>query len=88
MYEDKIISGGEITQHGEFNGTHSTMYLFIAPKSEEASNIHVLSVKISQNNDYVDYPFVVGVWNPIVVNKVNVKQEDLNNYRIFWGETL
>lgn len=88
MYENTIIGGGEITEQGEFKSAHGAFYLFIAPKSDSASNIAVLDVKLSQNKNSTDYPFVACIWNPVVLNTVNVKSEDLSNYRIFWGETL
>lgn len=81
---DKILSGGEITKQGEFNEV-SAFYIMLVPKSTDASSVGILNVKLSQLEDMVDFPFAVGIWNPVVVNKVNVKSEDLTNYRIFWG---
>lgn len=88
MYENLIMSGGEITSQGSFKTDNGAFYLFITPKSESASSIAVLNVKLSRNKQNTDYPFVAGIWNPVVVNSVDVKGEDLTNYRIFWGETL
>ena len=88
MYEDKIISGGEITAQGTFDAPNGAMYLFLSPKSEDASQIGILEAKISQNKEAIEYPFVAGMWNPVVVNSVDVKSTDLQNYRIFYGETL
>lgn len=88
-YEDKIVKGGEITSQGVFDkGTNGTFYLMIVPKAEDAGNVAILNVKISQNTERIDFPFVAGMWNPIVVNSVDVKANDLSNYRIFYGETL
>lgn len=87
MYEDKIISGGEITAQGTFDAPKGAMYLFLAPKNEDASQIAILEAKISQNNDSTEYPFFTGGWNPVLVNSVNINGEELNNYRIFWGAT-
>ena len=81
---DKILSGGEITQQGEFNEV-SAFYIMLVPKSTDASSVGILNVKLSQLEDMVDFPFAVGMWNPVVINKVNVKSSDLTNYRIFWG---
>lgn len=83
-FEDKILKGGEITQQGEFSGA-GTFYLFLVPKSADGASVAVLNVKLSQSDKYADFPFTAGVWNPTVVNKVNVKAEDLTAYRIFWG---
>lgn len=84
---DKILSGGEITQQGEFKGV-SAFYIMLVPKSTDAASVGILNVKLSQLEDMVDFPFAVGMWNPVVINKVNVKSTDLQNYRIFYGETL
>lgn len=88
MYEDKIVRGGEITSQGEFVPQNGAMYLFIAPKVESAASVGVFNVKLSRNESFTDYPFVAGIWNPVVVNNINIKSEDLTNYRIFYGETL
>lgn len=88
-YEDKIVKGGEITSQGVFDkGTNGTFYLMIVPKTEDSANVAILNVNISQNTERIDFPFVSGMWNPIVVNSVDVKANDLSNYRIFYGETL
>lgn len=82
--DDKILRGGEITAQGEFNEV-SAFYIMLVPKTTDASSVGILNVKLSQLEDMVDFPFAVGMWNPVVINKVNVKSSDLNNYRIFWG---
>lgn len=87
MYDNMITYGGEITSQGTFETNSGAFYLFIAPKKEDAPAIGVFNVKISRNVDNTDYPFVVGVWNPVVINQIDVTSENLANYRIFWGET-
>lgn len=82
--DDKILRGGEITAQGEFNEV-SAFYIMLVPKTTDAASVGILNVKLSQLEDMVDFPFAVGIWNPVVVNKVNVKSSDLANYRIFWG---
>lgn len=82
--DDKILRGGEITAQGEFNEV-SAFYIMLVPKTTDASSVGILNVKLSQLEDMVDFPFAVGMWNPVVINKVNVKSSDLTNYRIFWG---
>lgn len=82
--DDKILRGGEITAQGEFNEV-SAFYIMLVPKGADAGSVGILNVKLSQNDGLIDFPFAVGVWNPVVVNKVNVKSSDLTNYRIFWG---
>lgn len=81
--EDKNLEGGEITAQGVFD-KNSAFYIMLVPKTTEASSVGILNVKLSQNDDMIDFPFSVGSWNPVVVNKVNVKSSDLTNYRIFW----
>lgn len=88
MFEDKIVKGGEITEQGKFKSGASAFYLMLVPKSEDAPVIAVLTVKLSQNKDDSDFPFSMGIWNPVVINSVDVKESDLTNYRIFWGSTL
>lgn len=82
--DDKILKGGEITSQGEFNEV-SAFYIMLVPKNTDAASVGILNVKLSQLEDMVDFPFAVGMWNPVVINKVNVKSSDLTNYRIFWG---
>lgn len=85
--DNKILRGGEITAQGEFNEV-SAFYIMLAPKTTEAASVGILNVKLSQNDSLIDFPFAVGMWNPVVVNSVEVKSTDLQNYRIFYGETL
>lgn len=85
IFSDKILSGGEITTQGKFSG-NGAFYIALAPKSTDAPSVGILNVKLSGNKEFTDFPFSVGVWNPIVVNEIDVKQSDLTNYRIFWGE--
>lgn len=82
--DDKILRGGEITAQGEFNEV-SAFYIMLVPKATEAASVGILNVKLSQNDSLIDFPFAAGMWNPVVVNKVNVKESDLTSYRIFWG---
>lgn len=82
--DDKILRGGEITSLGEFNKV-SAFYIMLVPKSTDTASVGILNVKLSQNDGLIDFPFAVGMWNPVVVNKVNVQSADLTNYRIFWG---
>lgn len=82
--DDKILSGGEITAEGQFSGVKA-FYIMLVPKSTDAASVGILNVKLSQMGGLIDFPFSVGMWNPVVVNTVNVKSADLANYRIFWG---
>lgn len=82
--DDKILRGGEITTAGEFNKVPA-FYIMLVPKTTDDSSVGILNVKLSQNEGLIDFPLAVGMWNPVVFNKVNVKSTDLTNYRIFWG---
>lgn len=84
-FEDLIIKGGEITKAEVFEPKHNVCLLALVPKSESATSVAVLNVKLSGNKEMTDYPFYVGGWNPVVVNKVNVIEQNLTDYRIFWG---
>lgn len=83
--KDKILSGGEITSQGEFTKDKECFYIMLVPKTAEASTVGILSVELSESNEMIDFPFTAGTWNPVVCTKVNVKQADLTNYRIFYG---
>lgn len=87
MYtEDKILRGGEITAQGDFrhNGGQP-FYLFLAPKHDEAKNIAILNTVLTYSREQVSFPFIAGVWNPVVLDAVSITAENLSNYRIFWG---
>lgn len=86
-YEDKITRGGEITATGDFITEGGVFYIMLVPKTETAANATVLNVKLSDNAEPCEFPFVAGMWNPVVVNKVNIVQQNLTDYRIFYGVT-
>lgn len=83
--KDKILSGGEITSQGEFTKDKECFYIMLVPKTESSASVGVLSVQLSDSSKLIDFPFTAGTWNPVVCTKVNVKQQDLDNYRIFYG---
>lgn len=87
MYtQDKILNGGEITAQGDFTiDGLQPFYIFLAPKSEDASGIAILEVKLSYGSGKTSFPFMAGTWNPVVVNTLSVKASDLSSYRIFYG---
>lgn len=89
LYEDIIMSGGEITKQAHFTlEGKEAFFLFLSPKTEDVSNSTTLNVKLSRNKVVAAFPFVAGMWNPVLVNQLNVTSTDLANYRIFWGATL
>lgn len=82
---DKIRNGGEITSQGEFNKV-GCFYIMLVPKLEDAASVYVMNVQLADTAGLVDFPFMSSTWNPVVCTKLNVKSEDLTNYRIFYGE--
>lgn len=89
VMNDKILRGGEITSTGkQMLFEARAYYLMLVPKSDESPAIAILNVRLSQEVDYKDFPFPIGQWNPVVINDVNVKSEDLTNYRIFYGSEI
>lgn len=86
VLNDKILRGGEITTTGKQNAlAGQAVYIMLVPKTEDASAFAVLNTKLSGEKDFKPFPFVVGQWNPVVVNDINVIETDLQNYRIFYG---
>ena len=88
MYEDKIVRGGEITANGDFKSPNGAFFIMPLPKSEDAAAAMTMTVKLSMNDTDTEYPFMAGIWNPVVINKVTIDGDILTIYRIFWGETL
>lgn len=84
-FEDLILKGGEITKAELFKPEDKVCLLMLVPKSQEAQMCLFLNVKLSGNKERVDYPFVVGAWNPVLINEANIIQQNLTDYRIFWG---
>lgn len=85
VLNDKILRGGEITISGKQKNIPLAFYLMLIPKNEAAPTVAILNVKLSEEKSFKDFPFMVGQWNPVVVNDVDVKETDLTNYRIFYG---
>lgn len=86
MYtEDKITKGSEIKQAGLFENNGNPFYLFLMPVSESAGASAVISCKLAYEDYYQEFPFTANAWSPTVVNGVNIKSQDLTNYRIFYG---
>lgn len=86
MYtQDKILNGGEITAEGDFSLDGMPFYIFLAPKNEDASGIAVLDATLSYADKSTAFPFIAGVWNPVVLKKLSVKTADITNYRLFYG---
>ena len=87
MYtQDKIIKGGEITASGKFSINGFPFYLFISPKADTAASTIVVNAKLAYNDAPTDFPLISGVWNPVVLNEVEISEENLSDYRIFWGQ--
>ena len=86
MYlNDKINKGGEIKQQGDFFNEGQPFYVFVMPITEEAASSVVINAKLSYNKEAIEFPFIANFWNPVVVNSINITQEILTNYRVFYG---
>lgn len=86
MYlNDKILRGAEITSQGVFDNNGQPFYLFMIPKVETAGSSAVISAQPLMEKVSKDFPFSAGIWNPVVLNSVNLTAENLQNYRIFYG---
>ena len=85
ILHDKILRGGEITQTGTQTLPVKAFYLMLIPTTDDASAYTTLNVKLSKGKEYIDFPFIAGQWNPVIVNDVNVTSSDLASYRIFYG---
>lgn len=87
MYtNDKITNGGEITSEGRFSRDGAPFYIFIAPKAENVNSVSVVTVRLIYGDADTAFPLTAGVWNPVVFSEVELTENDLSNYRIFWGE--
>lgn len=84
-FSDLIVKGGEVTKAELFVPEDKVCLLMLTPKTESSPSVEIISVKLSENKSMVDYPFVAGMWNPVVVKKANITAGNLNNFRIFWG---
>lgn len=87
MYtQDKITKGGEIASTGRFDRDGRPFYIFIAPKAENVNSVSIVTARPVYNDSDMPFPLTAGVWNPVVFSEVELTENDLSNYRIFWGE--
>lgn len=87
MYtQDKITKGGEITSAGRFSRDGHPFYLFISPKAETVDIVSTVTARPVYNDSDTPFPLMAGVWNPAVFTEVEITQNNIDNYRIFWGE--
>ena len=87
MYtQDKITRGGEVMAAGRFTSPGGSFYLFIAPKTENVDSVAAVTARLIYNNEDAPVPLTAGVWNPVVFSAVEVTQDLLSSFRVFWGE--
>lgn len=85
MYrQGMIVKGGELTEPS-YNG--DAFLLFPMPKSDDAPEILVVSAKCSGEGDgeFHDVPLNSGMWNPVLLEEVQLSDEQLASYRFFYG---
>lgn len=87
MYtQDKITRGGEVVAAGRFTRDGGAFYLFIAPKAENVNSVAVVTAKLIYNAEDTPMPLTAGVWNPEVFSSVDLTEDLLSSFRVFWGE--
>ena len=87
MYtQDKITRGGEVASAGRFASPGGAFYLFIAPKAENVESVAVVTARLVYNKEDASVPLTAGVWNPAVFSAVELPQDLLASFRVFWGE--
>lgn len=86
MYiSDKITNGGGITTPQTYKMEATPFYIFLSPKDDTLPSIKNLMVKLNYSKDFQEFPFVVGTWNPIVVDSIIVDDALLQSYNVYWG---
>lgn len=85
MRNDKITNGGELTTTQPFNNNGQSFYLLLIPKNQSAPSVAILKVKMADERNVKEFPFLVNMWNPIIVNSVEATSSDLANYTIYYG---
>ena len=81
--DDKILKGKKIESAG-LQKPSQAFFLFPVSKTEE-KHICVINAKLSQNKEMTEFPLAVNCWNPVVFNEVNIKEQDLADFDIYWG---
>ena len=84
---DKINRHGEITEPKEFTLPDSPFFLCVVPKAVDDLEMPIMSAKLIKEKEYSDCPFPANCWSPMLVDRLNVIQDYLDKYRLFWGTT-
>ena len=84
-FQDKIIKCNEVTEAKNVSNI-KPFYVFLAPKTENAESVLILSGKPYGNKEQTNIPLAVGCWNPITFKSLNVTSEAVANYSVFIGE--
>lgn len=81
--DDKITKGGKIESTG-IQSPSQAFLLFPVPKTSD-KDICIINVKLSQNKEMTDFPLSVNSWNPVVFNSVDIQEQTLADFDIYWG---
>lgn len=81
--DDKILEGGKIESTGTQKPSQA-FFLFPVSKTGE-SNICLISGKLSRNKGMTEFPLCVNTWNPVVFNSVDIQEQTLADFDIYWG---
>lgn len=81
--DDKITKGGKIESTGTQTPSQA-FFLFPVSKTGE-KDICIISGKLSQNKEKTEFPLSVNTWNPVVFNSVDIQEQNLTDFDIYWG---
>ena len=82
---DKIRMHGEIKEPIEFSLKDTVFFVCVLPRSADDMDMPILNAMLAGEFEYTDCPFPANCWGPILVKKLNVIDENLQKYRLFWG---
>lgn len=95
MYVTSEMNAGRILFHGKVDSLENNFALpgnvpfsiFIVPKTEttEYGIAEILSVKLYQEDDASDCPFVVGAWNEPAIVEIEAHETFLTSFDVYWG---
>lgn len=73
-------------ESGKFdNNGGYPFYVYLMPIADDSPASYIVSSKPSYENQYKDMPFTSNMWNPVVLNGIDVSAELLQKYRVFYG---
>lgn len=89
------MNAGRILYHGKVDSLETNFKLtgnvpfsiFIVPKSDEITFgiAEILSVKLYQEDELSNCPFVVGAWNEPSIVEIEANATFLTSFDVYWG---